>query len=128
MTEQDYTRANSEHLEPTTYRTNLGVTTTTKKILHNTITGQYHCAFCDYVADKPGRVGPHLSKHRTSPRKRPSNTKPAVSRLDQIQALLDEARAEVAAQPSEAKVDASWKQRALAAERRLATLKRALGA
>lgn len=103
---------------------------TTTKILWNSNTGRYHCSECNYTNPKFAGARGHRSKHG-APRKvkrqaTPSLNDRVASVLADLQAVIEELGA-AAAHTENGKVDASWKHRAQTAERRLATLRRALG-
>lgn len=72
----------------------------------------YGCAHCDYVGPSPLQVRPHLNKHRNRPTDEMSLTDliNRVAALDRVTTERDE-----------------WKARALSAEKRLKTLRSALG-
>ncbi len=84
----------------------------------------FGCVHCDYTASAPGRVRAHLSKH---------NGSAGTGRQAAGQINLDELLARIArGDAAQAQLDAvtkernTWKRRALAAERNLAAIRRAV--
>lgn len=105
------------------------------KILVDTQTGEHVCSLCGFRESGWHQVLGHMShQHRSAAAKKKVREKAAkkdgrldlIGRLDGIAADLNDLRREVGA-ADDARVDAAWKKRALDAERRLATLRRALG-
>jgi hypothetical protein len=123
---------NAVRLIPATITSGKATGLTTSKVLVDPATGLHYCADCEYTAPTFASARSHRVTHSTKSRKQRKDarvkrgTPDLAARIDQIGALLDEVRAEFV-DISDAKVDASWKARATAAERRLATLRRALG-
>lgn len=133
------TTVTHDNLIPAIIPQGRGMGRSTDKIKLNTATGQFHCSFCDYVAPKYGSVFSHLSSH--TPRAPKSKSKSSVTSyaesgypsmpLDQKLHLAAHLIADVDLELSESHkdmVDASWKARALAAERSLKSLRKILGA
>ncbi|SDD86155.1 hypothetical protein [Actinokineospora iranica] len=79
----------------------------------------YGCAHCDYTSNNVRSIRPHLNRHR-------ADAAPRVD-LGELGGLtLAEAVARLAEHDRVAGERAEWKQRALAAERALSTLRAAL--
>lgn len=83
----------------------------------------YGCAHCDYTADNPNSVRPHLNKHRQENAERRAAT---ARKLDPKTNTLADVLAAVA-RVNEITADRDrWKDRALKAEDDLATIQKAI--
>jgi hypothetical protein len=80
----------------------------------------YGCVHCDMTADSPHRVRPHLKAHKEKPAATPPKSPAGELTLNQLSVKLKEFE-----QLSQERDD--WKRRAMAAEKSLRTLRKALG-
>lgn len=94
--------------------------TQTRTLLLDDETVVYGCVHCDYTADSPNGIRPHLKKHtgraRTNAAPIPAENMSLADLMRKV-AELDKLTAD----------RDHWRQRAQKAERALATLRRALG-
>lgn len=91
----------------------------TRTLLLDDGTTTYGCAHCDYTNDNIRSIRPHLNAHATRKPSPRTGRDPANLSLNELMGRLDDL----------AKVEADrdkWKQRAVVAERSLATLRKAL--
>jgi hypothetical protein len=97
---------------------------TTEKILVDPKTGIHYCTQegCDYSGKSFGSVRGHMGGHS----ERKSSADSLGKRLDRVATELVDIRDEMM-KVKHTNATAEWKDRALKAERRLATLRRALG-
>lgn len=83
-------------------------------------TTTYGCLHCDYTADKPASIRPHLNKHKDKVMRK------AVKRMPASEMSLSELLAKLAELEKVTAERDEWKRRALTAERKLATMRKAL--
>jgi hypothetical protein len=88
----------------------------------------YGCAHCDYTADSPASVRPHLNKHIEKTPKKTAPVTPADSpqRIDPTAITLADLLRQVTALNQAIDERDQWKARARKAEQDLATIQRAI--
>lgn len=93
-----------------------------RELLLDDATIVYGCAHCDFTADAVGKVRPHLKAHGA---RGPGRPRTAIKKDVNELSLADLLRRVKLLEQVEAERD-DWRKRALDAERRLRTLRRAL--